>query len=485
MPVSAASDAASDEGADTAASTGTPIMTAFCASSNEARPLTSRMCPARGSRPERSAQPASLSTALCRPTSSRSASSAPSAVNSPAACRPPVLLKTRCASRSWSGSPASTAGETWIWSAATSKAERTRIASMLSLPHTPHALVAMKFLDAVRSSAPPGPRVTAAVFSSHIRISRTSPSPASRPSVNRKPAARSMSCPGVRMVTISGSPSTWISSGSSIASRSARSAAAPDTGTLSTRRLAVVPLMSPRLPAVSYPPVAHPVPDVAPPVLVGDDLGGQERVEVPEHDEDDQDVRAHDARADRPAQRSRRGRAEDQAQAQDDGEDEEGLELQGVVVELGPGDQGEPGAPAGQDAEQDGAGPPVAVQQPPAQAEQQGQHGAPPDGRGAERQHLLRPFRAAVVRRAVVGRAGHRGLVALVEERDRPGDQQPVPRLGLVRVRGAQAHAETDRLPVVLEQRVQGGDHRGMHAVRRAVVPEVPGLGGEPAAPGD
>ena len=113
MPASAASEAASEDGADTAASTGTPIMTAFCASSNEARPLTSRMCPARGSRPERSAQPASLSTALCRPTSSRSASSAPSGVNRPAACRPPVWLKTRWACLSWSGSPASTAGETW------------------------------------------------------------------------------------------------------------------------------------------------------------------------------------------------------------------------------------------------------------------------------------------------------------------------------------------------------------------------------------
>ena len=64
---------------------------------------------------------------------------------------------------------------------------------MLSLPHTPHALVAMKFLAAVRSSAEPGRRATAATLSSHIRISRTSPVPASRPSVNRNPAARSIS----------------------------------------------------------------------------------------------------------------------------------------------------------------------------------------------------------------------------------------------------------------------------------------------------
>ena len=55
------------------------------------------------------------------------------------------------------------------------------------------------------------------------------------------------------MVTISDAPSTWISSGSSTASRSARCAAVPDTGTLSTRRLAVLPLMVPRLPAYTQP----------------------------------------------------------------------------------------------------------------------------------------------------------------------------------------------------------------------------------------
>src|ERR1019366_2297606 len=96
--------------------------------------------PASGTRPERSAQPATLSTALCRPTSSRSTSRVPSGVNRPAACRPPVRLKTRCASLSRSGRPASMAGETRTGSAATSKADRTRIASMLSLPHTPQAL---------------------------------------------------------------------------------------------------------------------------------------------------------------------------------------------------------------------------------------------------------------------------------------------------------------------------------------------------------
>ena len=159
-PPSSASETASEDGADTAASTGTPIMIAFWASSNEARPLTSRMCPASGSRPERSAQPATLSTALCRPTSSRRTSSVPYAVNSPAACSPPVRLNIRCASRSRSGSAASTAGETRIGSAATSKVDRTWMASMLSLPHTPHALVVRNLRAA---PGPPAPSAELAV----------------------------------------------------------------------------------------------------------------------------------------------------------------------------------------------------------------------------------------------------------------------------------------------------------------------------------
>ena len=40
------------------------------------------------------------------------------------------------------------------------------------------------------------------------------------PSVRRNPAASSSSCPGVRMVTLIGRVSTWISSGSSAASKS-------------------------------------------------------------------------------------------------------------------------------------------------------------------------------------------------------------------------------------------------------------------------
>ena len=99
---------------------------------------------------------------------------------------------------------------------------------MLSLPQTPQALVVRKFRCARRASvarvtsSAATSRVTSATFSSHIRIWRRSTDGLSRPSPNRKPAARSMSSPGVRMVTVSGVPPIRISSGSSTASRSAR-----------------------------------------------------------------------------------------------------------------------------------------------------------------------------------------------------------------------------------------------------------------------
>ena len=77
MPTSRASSTASDDGADTAASTGMPAIAAFWVSSKLARPLTISTCPASGSRPARTPSPMTLSTALCRPTSSRSATSSP------------------------------------------------------------------------------------------------------------------------------------------------------------------------------------------------------------------------------------------------------------------------------------------------------------------------------------------------------------------------------------------------------------------------
>ncbi|OLT04209.1 hypothetical protein BJF90_24060 [Pseudonocardia sp. CNS-004] len=137
-PHSAASSTASEDGADTAASTGTPAITAFCASSNDARPDTTSTPPFAGIPRCMSAQPSTLSTALCRPTSSRTTIGSPAAVKSPAACSPPVLSKTRCRSRSTSGSAATTSGSTCTGSSAGEWRVRRRTASSDALPHTPH-----------------------------------------------------------------------------------------------------------------------------------------------------------------------------------------------------------------------------------------------------------------------------------------------------------------------------------------------------------
>jgi hypothetical protein len=138
MPISAASSTASDDGADTAASTGTPAIAAFWTSSNEARPDTISTVPAAGTRFSSSAQPMALSTALWRPTSSRATRSSPSAVNRPAACRPPVDSNSRCAARSVSGRQARTDGETVTGSSSGGQRVVSRTASKAAFPHTPH-----------------------------------------------------------------------------------------------------------------------------------------------------------------------------------------------------------------------------------------------------------------------------------------------------------------------------------------------------------
>ena len=140
MPTSRASSTASDDGAETAASTGMPAIAAFWVSSKLARPLTISTCPDSGSRPARTPSPTTLSTALCRPTSSRRATSSPSAVNSPAACSPPVRSKTSCAARSRSGSAAAPPAAAGRRRRRRRSAVFVRIASMLALPQTPQEL---------------------------------------------------------------------------------------------------------------------------------------------------------------------------------------------------------------------------------------------------------------------------------------------------------------------------------------------------------
>ena len=139
--MSCASCAASVDGAPTAASIGMPASRAFCTSSNDARPDTCSTCCARGSLPSRSAHPITLSTALCLPTSSRTHTAVPSGANRPAACTPPVASKTCCASRSVSGSWATTAASTSGSAASRGSRAVLATASIDSVPQMPHALV--------------------------------------------------------------------------------------------------------------------------------------------------------------------------------------------------------------------------------------------------------------------------------------------------------------------------------------------------------
>ena len=115
-----------------------PAMTAFWVSSNDARPLTSRTVPVSGIRSFSSAQPMTLSTALCRPMSSRTTSMVPSASNSAAPCRPPVLAKTFCALRSWSGMADNVSDATTVGSSPGEWRLMVRMASIEPLPQTPH-----------------------------------------------------------------------------------------------------------------------------------------------------------------------------------------------------------------------------------------------------------------------------------------------------------------------------------------------------------
>src|ERR1700710_2419125 len=67
IPASSAISTASDDGADTAARAGTPAITAFWVSSNDARPETMSTVPAAGTPPVSRGEPRTLHTAVCRP----------------------------------------------------------------------------------------------------------------------------------------------------------------------------------------------------------------------------------------------------------------------------------------------------------------------------------------------------------------------------------------------------------------------------------
>src|SRR6202035_421789 len=116
-------------------------------------------------------------------------------------------------------------------------------------------------------------------------------------------------------------------------------------------------------------------PHAGEPGAVGDDPGGEDGIEVGEVEEDGEEVGARGDSAGGAAGGAGVAGADDEAEGQGDGDDEVGLEGDGVVVELGAlvvEVEPDPGEPAGGGGEEEGAGAPVAAHEPPAQAEGQG-----------------------------------------------------------------------------------------------------------------
>src|SRR5690242_1074704 len=228
-PKSSATATASDDGADTDATTGIPAATAFCTISYPHRPLTMSTVPDSGSRSPSTPQPTSLSTALCRPTSSRVATSDPSAVNSPAACSPPVTSNRPWADRNASGSPYSTSTGT-VTSSATRCSPRSCSASSDAEPHTPQALDTIPERTGASSAGPSVSTVTTLNFwsarSTSAQYETWCGTPGRRPSACRNPVASSKSWPGVRIVTatvcVRPPAESRISSGSSVTTLSRR-----------------------------------------------------------------------------------------------------------------------------------------------------------------------------------------------------------------------------------------------------------------------
>ncbi len=135
---------------------------------------------------------------------------------------------------------------------------------MLALPHTPHALVARKLRRGACQSVPDRsvtsamlPMLSCASSSwsawphcspEQMRIAAMSAALSTMPSVSRNPAARSTSSPGVRMVSVTAWPPILIPSGSSPASRSARSLTCPASSAIRVIRRRAVRPVTRRLP---------------------------------------------------------------------------------------------------------------------------------------------------------------------------------------------------------------------------------------------
>ena len=193
-----------------------------------------------GTRLSRSKRPTTLSTALWRPTSSRSAITSPAASNRPAAWRPPVRSKTPWPERSLSTSLGSSDGSNF--GPAGSGARSRRRSSIIWVPHTPQAELASIERSGLRQGLPASStstwfdstsvgstlmRDSVSPASALMRKPRTSRAEWMMPSANSRPSASSMSAPGVRITTASGSPSRSSWRGSSVTTASGASVHSP------------------------------------------------------------------------------------------------------------------------------------------------------------------------------------------------------------------------------------------------------------------
>ncbi len=121
---------------------------------------------------------------------------------------------------------------------------------MEARPQTPQALVVYSVRARSAAARTPAPVTDASTMLKVgspsepspliVRIDGSSSRSDTTPSDTRKPATRSKSSPGVRIVTLNRPPLTRTSSGSSSATESWRAPPPPSSRTCSTRRLTAV-----------------------------------------------------------------------------------------------------------------------------------------------------------------------------------------------------------------------------------------------------
>ena len=199
---------------------GAPATAAFWTSSNDSRPLTHSTWSCSGSSPSSSARPTTLSIALWRPTSSRTQQQRRRRRRrGPVACRPPVRVEAGLAQAARAGSRAARAARRGPGAAAAARGRRPPRARPSRRPRT---------TTSCRSAGAPRRRAPAAASTSTTLAARSAVGPGRRAGAPRSGPRRAGSrarAPRRGRACASSPPArtprTRISSGSSIATRSA------------------------------------------------------------------------------------------------------------------------------------------------------------------------------------------------------------------------------------------------------------------------